>query len=80
MVIGKKQQSSLLVGGTGYVFIFEVAECPCVYLSSDVVTERPCVMTVYVLRPTVYVLGRTSQPRAARALFHSLFAGIFVSR
>lgn len=51
MVTGKKRRSSPLVGGTGYVFIFEVAECPCVYLSSDAVTERPCVMTVYILRP-----------------------------
>lgn len=44
------------------MYSFLRLQCPCVYLSSDAVTERPCVMTVYILRPVVYVLLRTSQP------------------
>lgn len=58
---GHWEEAAVISVSRGHrVCIFEVAECPCVYLSSDVVTERPCVMTVYVLRPVVYVLGRTS--------------------
>lgn len=40
---------------------FEVAVSLCLS-QLNAVTERPCVMTVYILRPVVYVLLRTSQP------------------